>query len=660
MTKRRPAKDLFLPPKQKKFVPSKASEETIVRSAPNFLSPHRVNFDIGEQAILDKFNHLVLDAGIPLVISGYLEHPKWNPDLFTDEGTRKEFQRYASGKRIITVREEGKNGGDIKMPFDDFWKAIKTEGCPLYGKDLTCGAKWERALQSVLPPFFVYRGIGDLNKRSKGDDQKVSSVNMMVYIGTGGTSTAGHYDHGGAIGQNIMVGGQGSSLWFVFRPCDLEKVRELWRENGHEFDQASFCIPLSKLQDIDVDVFIIEQKIGDLIILPPMAPHQVLNRGGLTQKIAWNRITPYTLHHGIHELLPFYREICEPEQYKFKNSTQAALIDRVAMIKSVRSGSLNWYFGSESFCHEFLILARLFAFIIWSDSWSLGRIRGHPWVESVGEVEPPRVIIDKAPLDGSLALPYCRLCQCDIWNLHVQCNEGHGARQPYILCIDCYALGRGCLHRATSLISFHQLFPLEDAIKIYRSSAKAWNSCNKLKDVKGFLLLSLDWENEVIKNQLYTPVDIAFARYFILQPLRRKSYYCCGCHGRIFNTLPACCGQVFDKEKRTRTCKIRLCEQCLAKYHQISWAKVFVQSDAPFCCFKCLEYSSKPLPKKKALISYNENPQQDPHNRGSAMDDGFPSFFEFAKAGKKNGIEPGSIRGKQARLFALSPQEAKG
>jgi len=172
---------------QKRFAPSRASEEMIVRSAANFLSPHRVTFDIGERAILDKVNSLVLDAGIPLVISEYHKHPKWDPDLFTDDGTKKEFQRHAAGKSKRTaavcfrngkfkfislllpvgkviVREEGKNGGDIKMPFDDFWKAIKTEGCPLYGKDLICGEKWEQTLQDVLPPFLVYRSIGDLSK----------------------------------------------------------------------------------------------------------------------------------------------------------------------------------------------------------------------------------------------------------------------------------------------------------------------------------------------------------------------------------------------------------------------------------------------------------------------------------------------------------------
>jgi len=173
-----------------------------------------------------------------------------------------------------------------------------------------------------------------------------------------------------------------------------------------------------------------------------------------------------------------------------------ALCDRVAEIQLARGRPIDWYFGLESFCHDFLLLARLFAFIIWSDSWDSTRIKGHPWMDSVCENEPI-VFTDKARRDGKVALPYCRICQCDIWNLHTQCYEKiHGSAQPYILCIDCFGLGRGCLHRATPHIFFHRLFPLEDAIKIYKKSAKVWNGCSSLKDVKGFQVLNLDWRDE--------------------------------------------------------------------------------------------------------------------------------------------------------------------
>ena len=54
----------------------------------------------------------------------------------------------------------------------------------------------------------------------------------------------------------------------------------------------------------------------------------------------------------------------------------------------------------------------------------------------------------------------------------------------------------------------------------------------------------------------------------------------------------------------------------------------------------------RPPPEKKEAISYNENPQQDSHNRGSAVDNGFPSFFAFVKLAKKNRVGTKSIEGK--------------
>lgn len=193
-------------------------------------------------------------------------------------------------------------------------------------------------------------------------------------------------------------------------------------------------------------------------------------------------------------ILSFVSRICEPEQFKFKNGTLAALDSHVTKINSTGTDLIDGEYGQERFCQDFLLLARLFAFIIWTDSWDLDRIRGHPWMSTTNQKEL-KVLIHEVPREGS-TIRYCRFCQCNIWNLHIQCNEGHGSHQPYTLCIDCFALGRGCLHRATSLVSFHQLFPLEDAIQTYKRSAMIWNSYTGLKSVQGHQLLSLDWKDE--------------------------------------------------------------------------------------------------------------------------------------------------------------------
>ncbi|GJJ75435.1 hypothetical protein EMPS_07793 [Entomortierella parvispora] len=56
-------------------------------------------------------------------------------------------------------------------------------------------------------------------------------------------------------------------------------------------------------------------------------------------------------------------------------------------------------------------------------------------------------------------------------------------------------------------------------------------------------------------------------------------------------------------------------------------------------------------------LSYKENPQQDFHNRGSAMDNGFPSFLQFAEAGRLNRIEFGSVMGKKRDSMLGRPRK---
>ncbi|KAG0345520.1 hypothetical protein BG005_001270 [Podila minutissima] len=164
-----------------------------------------------------------MSEGLPIVVFGYDKHVNWDKDMFSEEGTAKQFNRYVANKkkvegrtekkRMIYVREQGKNGGDVLMEFDVFQKMIKETGCRFYGKDLHCSKPWrDRVMDMIVSPFLAYRGTDDLNKDFKDDGRKVSSENLMAYIGGGGTWTGAHCDHGGAIGHNLMISAdEGSS-----------------------------------------------------------------------------------------------------------------------------------------------------------------------------------------------------------------------------------------------------------------------------------------------------------------------------------------------------------------------------------------------------------------------------------------------------------------
>jgi len=57
---------------------------------------------------------------------------------------------------------------------------------------------------------------------------------------------------------------------------------------------------------------VIKQQRGDLVIIPPLAAHQVLNMNGRSIKVAWNRIIPKFLEYSLHEI-KLYNELMNPE-----------------------------------------------------------------------------------------------------------------------------------------------------------------------------------------------------------------------------------------------------------------------------------------------------------------------------------------------------------
>src|SRR6202012_373679 len=78
------------------------------------------------------------------------------------------------------------------------------------------------------------------------------------------------------------------------------------------------------------------QKPGYFILVPPLAPHQVWNRGTRTMKVAWNRTTVETLEMAMHEALPNARMVCRDEQYKNKAIIYYTLLKYAQLLGQAR------------------------------------------------------------------------------------------------------------------------------------------------------------------------------------------------------------------------------------------------------------------------------------------------------------------------------------
>ena len=132
----------------------------------------------------------------------------------------------------------------------------------------------------------------------------------MCYFGNGDTFTAAHKDLCASSGQNLMVNAEGedsSSFWFMTDGTSACQASKMWKLLGHELDMEAHVATPEQLQRAPFPIYVCEQKVGDLVLVPKRSCHQVVNNGGLTTKLSWSRMTVNGLVTAFHHELPIYR-----------------------------------------------------------------------------------------------------------------------------------------------------------------------------------------------------------------------------------------------------------------------------------------------------------------------------------------------------------------
>jgi hypothetical protein len=61
----------------------------------------------------------------------------------------------------------------------------------------------------------------------------------------------------------------GSSFWFMTDPSDCGTVIDYFRGLGHELDWEDHVATIEELAKAPFEVYIWEQKLGDLVLVPP-------------------------------------------------------------------------------------------------------------------------------------------------------------------------------------------------------------------------------------------------------------------------------------------------------------------------------------------------------------------------------------------------------
>lgn len=343
----------------------------------------------------------------------------------------------------------------------------------LYLKDIDCPPEWFEHLRKIIPPnvFYMNDNVSDNpSVEARNDDdifgapeptaavagdlmsclpEEMRAQNLMCYVGHEGTYTPAHKEMCATLGQNIMVDASGnedgnkpgSSIWFMTETKDREVVREYFLSMlGHDVEVEKHFAQVNAWKKANFPVYVVEQKVGDFILVPPLAPHQVWNRGTRTMKVAWNRTTVETLDLALHEALPRSRLVCRDEQYKNKAIIYYALDKYYNELQTVEDNQESGLLGLgreltnsprlKQMANDFRRLFSLFTEILVDEMF------GYKQVDA-----------EFIAFDSNITCSYCR---SNIFNRFLTCKccvrqLVNGDEDTYDICMECYAMGRSCV-----------------------------------------------------------------------------------------------------------------------------------------------------------------------------------------------------------------------
>ncbi|KAL6298227.1 hypothetical protein BKA93DRAFT_812084 [Sparassis latifolia] len=287
-------------------------------------------------------------SGIPLVIENWHERPEWRKDIFNVDWLLEHH-----GNDIFPVRNVH-NRNDTTIMLKDFIQKSRTmlpcitpgENERLYGKDADCPSDWRDWLDSdIFPSELLPNGSNNLLQHSDEVEH------LMCYLGIGDTFTPCHKDLCASSGHNVMcyTENDGCSYWFMTASSDAPDVAKYFQDVlGQELDWENHVASVEEFAQAPFDVYVVEQKLGDFVLVPPRSCHQVMNFGGLTVKISWSRMTIAGLSIALHHELPIYRRVCRAEKYRIRSTIYRSLLYLTKELEETLENSLDLHEPSPS------------------------------------------------------------------------------------------------------------------------------------------------------------------------------------------------------------------------------------------------------------------------------------------------------------------------
>ncbi|GAM38826.1 hypothetical protein TCE0_034f09877 [Talaromyces pinophilus] len=485
-------------------IPPNIDVPALVESTPNFEWVIRIHCDAIYEQGLENFEKLVrlhvITGGKPLVVEGYdSRFEKW---IFAEQWLRDNLSSKAENARNLTAKTNiplsiGHYLSNMPMLAEQITPQNFTEPTRqrIYLKDIDCPDVWHEKLKDIIPPFLFYMNESTLDPDvlSSQDFAKAGDLmsslpgpmraeNLMCYIGHEGTYTPCHQEMCATLGHNIMVETStgsfeygkrtkpGSSIWFMTETKDHHLVSEYWSSIlGHDIDLEDHFAQISAWKAAPFTTYVVEQRAGDFILIPPLAPHQVWNRGTRTMKVAWNRTTVETLELALEEALPRARTVCRDEQYKNKSIIYFTL-DKYSGLLAAAERLNTKTTKVRQLQKDFRKLYTMFTAIMLSESFS--------------NEFPEEKRVEFLPYDSNVTCSYCR---CNIFNRFLTCPHcvgkfASGEDDCYDVCMECYAMGRSC--GCISNLQWVEQFPWQELVQKHETWGKQICRMQNLREDK--------------------------------------------------------------------------------------------------------------------------------------------------------------------------------
>ncbi|KAJ7097801.1 hypothetical protein B0H15DRAFT_772680, partial [Mycena belliarum] len=433
---------------------------SLIAQGSNFSEVPRVRWSPTISTAAQIRAHEQAQAGVPLVVEGLHNNPRWHKEMFTPVWLEEHGPQNISARNVHDRK-------DKNIVLTDFFARTRAlsplvvpgESERLYGKDVACPPEWNAFLHDaqVIPPFLSPDAPENLLNNLPKPEQPET---LMCYLGVGDTFTPCHKDLCASSGHNLMCYTEhgGSSFWFMTETSSANAAAEYFHTKlGQELDHETHVITVEQLAKAPFKVYITEQRLGDLVLVPPRSSHQVVNAGGMTIKTSWSRMTLDGLALALRYELPLYRRVCRSEIYRVKSTIYYTLLRAIQRVSDLRrrqsesvSGSRN-AMASTSQQDMVTQLDALRRVLLLFDSIIVEEYspEANNMRKLAAAVSQPSAM-DVDAEDGDVGQLSCDFCGGDIFQSFFECRTCVHGRRPvlpgagFMLCSGCYVEGRTC------------------------------------------------------------------------------------------------------------------------------------------------------------------------------------------------------------------------